>query len=202
MSDARLVDGPAWTPAGKVGGALLFDGSNDRGDYLDAGDNLDLSAGGFTLMAWVYPADFTYERGNIKDNTRTIVAAFDSNMNRGYMFTIKDGRLAYYSGTCSTGAALTLNKWQHAAVTVTRAAGGMSDYVLYLDGKFAGSGSKPAFVKIQPTSIGVYQPHTVGVSHFKGALDEVAVYNRVLSENEIDGLYKKGLAGKGYCARP
>lgn len=202
MSNARLVDGPVWTPGGKVGGALQFDGSNDRGDYLNAGNSLDLSAGDFTLMAWVYPVDFTYERGNLKDNARTIISAFDSNMNRGYLFAVKDGQLAYYSNTWGVGGSLVLNKWQHAVVTVTRVAGGMSDYILYLGGKIVGSGSKPEFVRIHPTAIGVYQPHTVGVSHFKGAIDEVAIYNRVLSAGEITGLYKKGLTGKGYCARP
>ena len=47
------LNGPAWTPAGKFGGALSFDGLNDWVTVADA-NALDLTTG-MTIEAWVYP---------------------------------------------------------------------------------------------------------------------------------------------------
>ena len=49
-----LVNGPAWTAAGKHGGALTFDGINDLVSIADAA-SLDLT-NGMTIEAWVKPA--------------------------------------------------------------------------------------------------------------------------------------------------
>jgi hypothetical protein len=38
-----------------------------------------------------------------------------------------------------------------------------------------------------------------GGYHFEGVLDEVALYNRALSEGEIQQHYTQGLSGTGYC---
>ena len=47
------ISGATWTAAGKFGGALSFDGTNDWVTVADAAA-LDLTTG-MTLMAWVYP---------------------------------------------------------------------------------------------------------------------------------------------------
>ena len=45
--DGTLINGPAWTPAGQLAGALDFDGIND---YVDTG-NWDVSGTGITIAA-------------------------------------------------------------------------------------------------------------------------------------------------------
>ena len=52
-----LSNGPVWTAAGKYGGALTFDGTNDLVAINDA-PSLDLTSG-MTLEAWVKPATVT-----------------------------------------------------------------------------------------------------------------------------------------------
>lgn len=37
------------------------------------------------------------------------------------------------------------------------------------------------------------------VANYKGAIDEVAIFNRVLSDSEIQEFYQNGLKGFGYC---
>ena len=58
-----LVNGPIWTTAGKFGGALLFDGTNDLVTINDS-SSLDLTSG-MTLEAWVNPRAIT--------NWRTVI---------------------------------------------------------------------------------------------------------------------------------
>ena len=67
------VEGAQWTPAGRFGGALRFDGVDDLVSVPDA-DALDLAAGG-TWEAWAKPTelgdcgvDRVLHRGGDPDN--------------------------------------------------------------------------------------------------------------------------------------
>jgi PKD repeat protein len=72
---------------------------------------------------------------------------------------------------------------------------------LYVDGQlqradtieFTGGLTNPS-----PIGIGHYS----GSYHFVGFLDEVAIYNRMLTQSEVQQHYQNGLGGTGYCATP
>lgn len=94
---------------------------------------------------------------------------------------------------------LTPGKWHHTAFTfdgtTTR---------IYLDGRLNGSMVSPGAMIPDPGSpgiIGRYPYSPLGYqSPLDGFVDEVAVYDRPLTADEIASHYRLGLAGKGYCA--
>jgi hypothetical protein len=72
---------------------------------------------------------------------------------------------------------------------------------LYLNGQLENSATielTGGLTNNSPLSIG----HFAKSYYFVGFLDEVAVYNRMLTQSEIQQHYQSGLGGSGYCAAP
>lgn len=81
--------------------------------------------------------------------------------------------------------------WFHAVGTYNKNTG---DQKLYIDGQLVDTQNHPAGNTIVPLTS--YPDMRIGYSrvnngYFKGKIDEVQLYNRALSNNEIDGLYSK-----------
>ncbi|MBE0411122.1 MAG: LamG domain-containing protein, partial [Anaerolineales bacterium] len=97
----------------------------------------------------------------------------------------------------SGGLALNDGEWHH----VVAEHDGNNDVIkLYVDGELAAS-ADIAFLgnwfSDQVLSIGFHNPPPY--YHFTGSLDEIAVYGKALSLDEIRYHYEKGLENKGYC---
>jgi hypothetical protein len=89
------------------------------------------------------------------------------------------------------------NQWHHAAVTVTRAGGGVVQF--YLDGVPAGA----VGAGIPPGSLSSAASLLVGAGtfpgptfFFRGGIDEVEIFRRTLAAAEVNGLWAAGPAGK------
>ena len=80
-----------------------------------------------------------------------------------------------------------LKSWSHAAVVFSEDGG-----TLFLNGKAVDSkkwtGDPSSSTSTQPVTIGRYQGATDG--YFKGSIDDVRIYDRALSEDEVHALYK------------
>jgi hypothetical protein len=89
------------------------------------------------------------------------------------------------------GPKLNLGEWRHVVGTA-----GERSLALWVDGKQVASLALPA--ALEPSS----QDLTIGRGNydkkrgFAGSIDEVAVYDRVLSRGEIEALYRRGKAGE------
>jgi hypothetical protein len=89
-------------------------------------------------------------------------------------------------------------KWHH--ILAGRDAATEQNF-LYLNGQLEDS------TTIEFTG-GLTNPSSLGIGyfmesyHFVGFLDEVAVYNRMLTQSEVQQHYQSGLGGSGYCAAP
>ena len=173
---AGTISGALWSTAGKYGGALSFDGVNDWVTIADAND-LDLTSA-VTLAAWVRPAAL----GN---RWRTVV--FKEGSPLAYSLYAHD-RVSAPVGEIRTGSLVTargtgplpLNAWSHLAATYDGAA-----LRLYVNG---------ALVRTTVTSGNM--PVTAGVLRlggnniwsewFSGLIDEVRIYDRALSQTELE----------------
>ena len=82
-----------------------------------------------------------------------------------------------------------LNKWAHVACTYDEVTG---DLTIYIDGKFDASGDFHADNPIISGDGGLL----VGGPDFTGLIDEVELFNRALSAEEIKAIYDADTAGK------
>jgi hypothetical protein len=169
------VSGATWSTAGRFGGALSFNGSNNWVTVADAA-SLDLSTG-MTLEAWVNPTSPTGWRTVIlKEQPGGLVyslyASNGANRPSGHVFTSAE------MDTQGT-AVLQANTWTHLAVTYDG-----TTLRLFVNGVEA---SNKAVSGSIVGSSGVLRigGNAVWGEYFSGLIDEVRIYNRALSTVEI-----------------
>jgi glucose/arabinose dehydrogenase/PKD repeat protein len=171
------ISGPTTITGGKYGGALSFDGVNDWVTVADS-NSLDLTTG-MTLMAWVNPAALTgrwrtvlFKEGGPGSMDYSLYAADDA---------VKPVGQVYIGGEQNAlgAAALPLNAWSHLAVTYDGAV-----LRLYVNG--ASAGTKSIAGQITPTTGALrIGGNNIWAEWFQGAIDEIRIYNRALTQAEI-----------------
>ncbi|MHC4739865.1 MAG: LamG-like jellyroll fold domain-containing protein [Planctomycetota bacterium] len=177
-----------------TGSALQFDGVDD---YVIVQDDPILSPPQITLMAWIHPEDVS--------KIFQIIGKWEFQAGNGWIFDNKNNndalRLAADFGggdfcvTNSNDAVLTAGTWQHVAVTWN---GSLA--IFYVNGENAGednicSGAIPdalgydMYIGYSYSDI----PTAGGHRPFDGTIDEVAIYNRALTVQEIEDIYHCGV---------
>jgi hypothetical protein len=169
------VSGAAWTPAGKYGSALSFNGTSSKVVVPDA-DSLDLTTA-LTLEAWVRPIALSAWRTiALKERSGGIVYSLYANDpgNR----PVGQVDIGGQHNALGSGA-LPLDTWSHLAVTWDG-----TTLRLYVDGAQAGSTTVTGTLldSTGPLDIG---GNDVWGEYFSGLIDEVRVYNRALAASEI-----------------
>jgi hypothetical protein len=165
---------------GKMGQAFNFDGADD---IVDTGSEF-IGTGPGTFSAWIYARnDGENGLGSIIDN-RGVVFGLGATFSGAVSFSSDSGI------TNATGAngSIAYNRWYH--VTATRDAAGIAN--IYVNGVLSGSANQSSGTPAagaQNVDIG----NTVFLSRtWDGYLDDVRIYNRVLSLAEIKQLYDMG----------
>jgi hypothetical protein len=169
------VSGAVWSTAGRFGGALSFDGVDDWVTVADAGD-LDLTSA-LTLSAWVRPAALGTRWRTVvfKEGSPLAYSLYAHERNAGPVAEVQVGGLR----AVRRSTPLPLNVWSHLAVTYDGAA-----LRLYVDGALAGT---TALTGSMSVTSGVLRigGNNVWNEWFSGLLDEVRIYDRALSQQEI-----------------
>jgi hypothetical protein len=192
--------GAATQVPGRVKAGLQLNGN---GAYVQVPSlpPLNVATGNFSLDAWVKidkPADL--------NGTRVIAEKRQQAPWRGYSFFLSEGRLgvqladglgSQFSNFLSTVKIPADGAWHLVAVTVNR--GNPKGGLFYLDGDPAGApfdptGRKGTLSNNRPLRLGSLSLANPG-SFFKGSLDEVALYQRILTPNEVRTLYLAGPFG-------
>jgi len=172
--------------SGKYGWGAYFDGVND---HINTTFNPSASLGQiFTVSAWVYP---------IQANNYRDVAGYHGGAMQGFFFLQYESSLGGWNSGYGTGAAwssrsvinLNLNTWTH--VLVVYNAG--NNITTYLNGVLANYTSVSG-------AISHFNNFSIGLAYsgdasrfFNGSIDEVRIYNRSLSANEVYELYASNL---------
>jgi len=179
-----LVNGPKWVN-GKGSGALQFDGKDD---YVDLGSGGSMKpVTDITIEIWVNPAAKQNIYADIFGNHLGggyVIQQNGANLNQ-YYFTYYNG--ASYQGT-GISTQLVANKWNHFVVQKT---GNLIKH--YLNGKMVASGSVSGDISYAADQhMWVGNGYTGFSRVFSGVIDEARVYNRALSEAEIQYHYGHG----------
>jgi hypothetical protein len=206
---------PTRISTGVLGGALSFDG----GDAVAIAKSTDLDIGAkqLTISLWVNAASFPASGANrsIYDSLNDQYVVYQDGTNKELRFKVTTGNGAARPGIPM--ASIANNTWVHVlGVYDGTAAGGTGTASIYLNGVLADTHTgddtshaglntnvnpgQIAGIGAQPTSATTNPPDTF-TTPFSGAVDEIAVWNRVLNADEIAYLYNGG-AGSAVVAVP
>jgi hypothetical protein len=183
--------------AGTVGTARQYTAANSEYHNVASDAGLELSGSDFTLQAWVNPDDTggTTPRGFISKLT-----SFGANID--YMLWYGIGGFAHVWSMSASNTALSRTD---ATVTLTSTAGTW----YHLLGSFRASDGQlrirvnngtPATATLSGTRQVTTVQLLVGTrqtssNYWNGRMDEVAMWNRLLTSAEEDEAYARGLAG-------
>jgi hypothetical protein len=184
--DAAMMGDPAIVE-GKVGDALEFDGISDWLLVSDDINAVKIPTKEITLEAWVYPEHFIEWGGYIScfQDNGSFEKGWTLGTNNQISFAIStenpddgDGTLSYVKvGALDTG------KWYHVVGVYDGAT-----IEVYIDGKLkATSGIHSGDIAYPPNAfltIGIYKDDNEHFPH-KGKIDEVRLYEKALSEDEV-----------------
>jgi hypothetical protein len=186
--NSGTISGATWT-SGVHGNGLSFDGVND---YVNLGNSGTLNAQTeMTISVWVYitayPANGQYAAIIDRVNSYAI-QLFPVNFGNPQSMYL----LRFYGGqgftmyASSSGNPLALNEWNNIVVTYSD---GLA--TIYVNGSSVGSGLATTQSTTTETRIGNQQDaNGWGETNFwNGKIDQLRIYNRVLTSNEITSLY-------------
>ena len=204
-NNGTLQGGVSFAP-GEVGQAFVFNGSSTS-VQVPASSNLNVGLGaGFTLETWINPVDIyshivemllEWNNGarGIGVHLALSVGAYGD-----IYANIRDttgGDHAIYT----SGSLVATNVLQHVALTYDKASGVA---VIYLNGAAVTNKNLGSF--IPQTSYNLYfgkrASGPFSGSYFNGLMDELSLYNRALSSDEISAIYIAGSAGKCFTVPP
>lgn len=187
-----LSSGASFVP-GRNGRAVRFDGTTGK----VVGDFAPVLGQNFTIAAWI-KTDYLGDSAHSSVGQHSI---YSGNVYGCHYFRVnRDGKLCLIrsdaGAVVGSKGAISPGKWTHVAVVYAED----GKYAFYINGKDAGSGT----VKHQPftnaTRYCLGQTNAGGTTRaMKGDLDEVGVYDRVLSADEILALFNSPMpppAGK------
>jgi hypothetical protein len=205
------VNGPVWI-TGQVNDALQFDGIND---YVNCGDDNSLKiSGSLTVETLVKYNGYTGASGtgifpNIVSNADYALSSHKQDWKgfflssvRNYPSPSRDGMIRfsvlnpYEVEQIQSPERYDDGKWHHIVGVFEP----NSHISLYVDGEIVANRST-TFSSFTPSTL----PLSIGrgsendvYHYFAGSIDEVAIYQRALNQNEIRCHYNNSLLGKGY----
>ncbi|MBN1392434.1 MAG: LamG domain-containing protein, partial [Sedimentisphaerales bacterium] len=204
-NDGNLINGPVWT-SGQINGGLSFDGVDD---YVNVADDTSLrftKDSNFTICAWVNPNSISHDGGEVlckmQANSQKGLFTYELFWQQSLQrFVFEFCNSGYYYEVVSTpDSSAPAGSWYHVTCVYQK-----KDIDVYLNGVFQDNGyfnSNPTGAANHFMSIGVRSYDTSFEGYFGGTLDDISIYNRALTADEVDLLYKQGLIKRAYNPNP
>ncbi len=187
---------------GKPNTALKFNGSSD---YVSVAHNNKLNlTGDKSFSIWykiqsLSQKDFATIFFKQGDQTSGSFPHFGLQFTESSTYGVSRYKVVYFNGKNSTNKVVFskedyrnyLNKWVYIAVTYSTSDG----YIrLFFNGNLSDSVNAPSFApntSTDPVEIGRGNKFNYAASYFNGLLDDFRIYDRALSQKEIDALYNE-----------
>jgi hypothetical protein len=181
-NDGAIYDA-TWT-TGKFGGALNFDGA---GDYVAVSglDNFDADNNIFSISVWVNPND--------DSGTHYVMGENQDGYNKEWNVRISSaGEVMYlygysYTTRSTTTSPISFSQWNHVVWVVDQDSEVLKIYVDGEEETLDSSVVENVVVGNAPFRIARDRS-----GYFDGLIDEVRIYDRALSEQEIQALMQGG----------
>ncbi len=164
---------------GHVNAAFSFNGIDAYVDIPDA-DDLDL-VDGYTVSAWVRADGLSQLAGIVSKYSSFGSQGFTMRLSNDVPYNLVDFNEASSHVTQDGGLQLDVGNWHHVLATTMSGSA-----TVYLDGNlfYQGMTGYASMANSDPVQIGLDYDPSSG-RFWKGAIDDVRLYNRVLSSDEI-----------------
>lgn len=194
-----VIHGATWVE-GKYGKALSFDGVDD---YINCGNDgsLKRSNTDFTIEAWIKLNGYSSSWAEAILSNRAPSGGFGSLFFvRGEKDALNKRKVTFDTSVGTESGPprmvfgitqLQLNRWYHVAATFQYKGGGANEATIFVNGIAENTATLREIGNpdAQPTRIG--WEHSQNVDYdFNGIIDEVRVYNRALTADEIKSHYE------------
>ncbi|NOQ38574.1 hypothetical protein GQ472_06840, partial [archaeon] len=189
-NNATNGSSPAYV-TGKFGDAMQFDGVDDYVNISDT-SSLDITDA-ITISAWI-------KRG---ETVRcAVVAKYSTDDKRSYYFDVNDTYIALFLGSSdgttynysyANGTIIEANKWYHIVGTWDK--NGDQLIHLFVNGieeSYSTQALKTDSININDNDVWIGNRQET-TRYFNGTIDEVRIWNRALSPEEINASYNAGL---------
>lgn len=180
-----LLGNPQWT-SGQIKQAIYFDGIDDQ---VTLGDSpFDFGTNSFSVSFWIKPSDTSSQKEQV------VIAKVNASLAKGWRISQIGNvinlwvRAGSVTTTAAHSPAVVNGEWTHAVAVVDQSAGTIKVYANAVPGT---SGSIAQFGSFDtPGTLLRFAGYRADSSMiFKGALDEVKIYNRALSASEVSAIY-------------
>ncbi len=177
-----ILHGATWTNSGRVNGALHFNGINSWVEVPDS-DSVDLSKN-FTVACWIYPDVHAGNYNMLVSKHQPYI-----NSDHSWYWGIKNDVSTFVNwgnpeirGTQD----IPLNSWTHVAITYIDAT---MSFCFYNNGQL--DRQMDADLSIRNTDkMLVIGSENGSTNFYDGLIDDVRIYNRALTSNEVLELYQ------------
>ncbi|HDH31647.1 MAG TPA: hypothetical protein ENH26_02640, partial [Candidatus Wolfebacteria bacterium] len=196
LGNNGTYNGALYSQTGKLNTAIGFDGVND---YTIKNPINNFPTTVITVEFWMNSSDTT--------NSGTPISYASSASDNDFLIYNYNNFSIYRGGTTTGGTSVSANdgNWHHIAVTWRGSDGQVK---IYKEGSEAYSGTLATGTSITGggSLVLAQEQDSVGggfdpTQAFNGTIDEVAIYNRVLSPTEILDHYKRGVLRLKYQVR-
>jgi hypothetical protein len=171
---------PAWTTDSRSGKSLSFDGTYD---YVSIPNNVSLKPSVFSISVWIKPASYG-------ENNYGRIVDIPSGMT--LMLSQPTQSVFFSAGQAQPPGSNTiaLNQWSHVVGTYDG-----NNATVYVNGVLQSSWQQGALTSNNnPLVIGNLGAN--GTRHFNGLIDEVKIYNYVLTANDVKQDYNNSATSK------
>lgn len=179
---ATLENGPEWVE-GKFGKALSFDGKDDYVDLGSSGLDVDYITVSFLVK-------FNDTSGQpamiVRDGSPRVFAIYMVSPTKLRFWTMVNG--SWIGEGHDVNFTPEIGRWYHIAGTK-----GKERQKLYLDGAMLYDGSHPGAIDKGNTIASLGRNPSGAYTYFNGLIDEVAIFNEVLEEEDIQAIMNQGL---------
>ncbi len=170
------------TVIGKIGQALDFDGVDD---YVQVANSISLNPANITISVWAKSNTATWNNPGMLVSKRNVYILHPISASKKLRFYIYDGgawQSALYTSTSD------ITKWHNYIGTYDG-----SSIRIYEDGVEKSSTSYVGSITTSDTGVlAIGRDDGYSTRYLNGSLDDVRIYNRALSADEVTRLYQQG----------
>jgi hypothetical protein len=205
-SNNATLQGGVSFGTGEVGRAFSFDGATG---YVQIGNPANLRfTNAITIEGWINPRAAPSGSAASGMNMASVLTKwgqkFDATPDSdsyGLWMRANGSALTLFAaihqaGTSEPniqGGSVSLNAWQHVAMTFDAAT---TQFALYLNGQMVASTNSPGAITATSRNVLIGREDSQLPRPFNGLIDELTVYSRALDASEISAIYNAGSLGK------